>query len=63
MTDRERLRRIAQIIQEVDERCLAADGPVTPTLQEMRQSEISEIYALARRMDTARPAVAHERGA
>lgn len=42
-----RLRRIARIIEAVDGRCMAADGPVTPTLQEMNQGEISEIYALA----------------
>ena len=49
MTDKERLERIAEIIEGVDNRCMAADGPVTPTLQEMQQSEISEIYELALR--------------
>lgn len=43
----ERLRQIAKIIGAVDDRCMAADGPVTPTLKEMTQAEISEIYALA----------------
>lgn len=43
----DRLRRIASIIEAVDNRCAAADGPVTPTLQEMTQREISAIYALA----------------
>lgn len=43
-----RLKRIAEIIEHVDNRCMAADGPVTPTLEEMRQDEISEIYALAK---------------
>lgn len=43
----ERLARIARIIEAVDDRCMAADGLVTPTLKEMRQSEISEIYELA----------------
>ena len=42
-----RLKRIAEIIEDVDQRCMAADGPVTPTLQEMTQDEISEIYKLA----------------
>ena len=42
-----RLRRIAQIIEHVDTRCMAADGPVTATLDEMTQAEISEVYALA----------------
>ena len=42
-----RLKRIATIIERVDERCMAVDGPVTPTLEEMTQREISEIYSLA----------------
>jgi hypothetical protein len=42
-----RLRRIKQIIEDVDNRCMAADGPVTPTLKEMTQDEISRIYALS----------------
>lgn len=42
-----RLRVIAAIIEAVDNRCMAADGPVTPTLKEMTQAEISRIYALA----------------
>ena len=43
-----RLTRIAEIIKDVDTRCMAADGPVTPTLQEMTQAEISEIYELTK---------------
>ena len=42
-----RLVRIAEIIETVDNRCMAADGPVAPTLAEMTQKEISEIYQLA----------------
>lgn len=42
-----RLDMIAQIIERVDHRCMAADGAVTPTLSEMTQAEISQIYALA----------------
>lgn len=38
---------IARIIEDVDQRCFSADGPVTPTLQKMRQAELSAIYALA----------------
>lgn len=41
------LRRIAEIIESVDQRCMAVDGPVTPTLREMTQDELSEIYRLA----------------
>ena len=44
---RARLDRIAAIIETVDHRCMAADGPVTPTLQEMTQKEMTEIYSLA----------------
>lgn len=47
MTNKERLKRIAEIIEAVDNRCMAVDGPVTPTLQEMTQKEILEIYNLA----------------
>lgn len=47
MTLEQRLATIAQIIEDVDHRAMAADGPVTPTLQEMNQTEISEIYHLA----------------
>ena len=38
---------IRRIIETVDLRAMAADGPVTPTLQEMTQEEISEIYRLS----------------
>lgn len=44
---RQRLVKIGAIIEAVDNRCMAADGPVSSTLKEMHQSEISEIYALA----------------
>jgi len=47
MKKRDRLKRIAEIIEHVDNRCMAADGPVTKTLDEMTQQEISEIYSLA----------------
>lgn len=49
MTNSEKLKRIAEIIESVDHRCMAADGSVTATLEEMRQDEISEIYELASR--------------
>lgn len=43
-----RLDAIAQVIWDVDNRCMAADGPVSKTLEEMTQAEISQIYKLAR---------------
>lgn len=42
-----KLRQVREIIEAVDNRCAAADGAVTPTLQEMTQAEISRIYKLA----------------
>lgn len=47
-TVQHKLDRIAEIIETVDNRCMAADGPVPPTLSEMTQAEISEIYKLAK---------------
>lgn len=47
LTPKERLAEIARIIEAVDNRCAAADGDVTPTLQEMTQAEISRIYELS----------------
>jgi hypothetical protein len=45
---RSRLREIAEIIERVDRRAQACDGPVTPTLEEMTQGEMSRIYELAK---------------
>lgn len=47
MTPAERLARIAEIIETVDGRCMAADGPVTPTHREISAGEILNIYLLA----------------
>lgn len=44
---RERLLEIAAIIEEVDRRCEAADGPVTRTKDEITDLEILRIYKLA----------------
>lgn len=54
---RERLDAIAHIIEKVDNRCTAADGPVTPTLNEMTQEEIKEIYELAKQHAKAKKSV------
>jgi hypothetical protein len=43
----EALLRIKQIIEGVDARAMAADGPVTPTDEEIQLIEIQKIYALA----------------
>lgn len=33
-----------RIVDQVESRCLAADGPVTPTLQEMREDELATLW-------------------
>lgn len=43
-----RLERIAQIIESIDDRCLASDGPVTETRLEMTPEEMKDIYRLAK---------------
>lgn len=48
LTPTQRLREIREIIEAVDNRCIHTDGPVPPTLSEMRQSEISQIYRLSK---------------
>lgn len=47
MTPAQRLAAIKTIIEAVDSRCMAVDGPVPATLDEMSQAEISEVYRLA----------------
>ena len=46
-TPTQRLAAIAEIIDAVDDRCTAADGPVTRTCDEMTDDEMREIYNLA----------------
>lgn len=43
----EALLEIREIIEAVENRCMAADGPVTPTHQEITDEEIRRIYKLA----------------
>ena len=40
---------ICAIIEEVDNRCLVADGPVLPTRREITDAEMKRIYRLAMR--------------
>ena len=44
----ERLRRIVEIIDAVENRCLASDGPVSDTREEMTDEEMRKIYRLAK---------------
>jgi hypothetical protein len=41
---------IARTIESIDRRCLAADGPVTPTLEEATYPELRRIYQAAKRI-------------
>jgi hypothetical protein len=43
----QRLNRIRNIIIDVDQRCMACDGPVTPTHEEITLDEVRRIFALA----------------
>lgn len=49
ISDSERLDKIAIIIEIVDNRCMAADGPVENTRLEMTDQEMRKIYKLAKR--------------
>lgn len=42
-----RLQSIKEIIDSVENRCMAADGPVTNTRREMTDDELKRIYRLA----------------
>lgn len=49
MTEEQRLKAIAEIIEGVDLRCMAADGPVAHHTQgEMTDAEMLRIYKLAK---------------
>ncbi len=41
---------IAGVIEKIDDRAMAADGPVTPTLQEATQRELRQLYLAALRI-------------
>lgn len=50
-TPAQRLALIAQILEDVDQRCMAADGPVTETRHEITGNELRKIYQLATQQD------------
>jgi len=39
--------KFADILDRIDNRCMAADGPVTPTLAEASTFELQALYRLA----------------
>lgn len=61
MTEAERLKAIVDIIERVDDRCLAADGPVPKTRRQIKDEEIVRIYRLAKGYAAAGPKVKGKR--
>jgi len=51
MDNQERLKRITAIIDGVENRCMAVDGTVPPTLSEITLTEFRRIYILASTTD------------
>ncbi|MGA7885257.1 MAG: hypothetical protein WCA44_05895 [Acidobacteriaceae bacterium] len=42
--------RFTELLESIDQRCAAADGPVTPTLQEATADELRRLYVFADRI-------------
>jgi hypothetical protein len=42
--------RFAELLEAIDNRCMAADGPVTPTLSEATADELRKLYLFADRI-------------
>lgn len=42
--------RFCELLESIDQRCAAADGPVTPTLQEATSDELRKLYLFADRI-------------
>ena len=42
--------RFAELLEAIDQRCAAADGPVTPTLSEATADELRRLYVFADRI-------------
>ena len=50
MSDRDEMKWFNEIVDTVESRCMAIDGPVTPTLQEMRETELAELWRIVQRL-------------
>ncbi len=50
---REDIAKFNSIIDQVEARCMAVDGPVTPTLQEMGEAELSDLWHCVQRIRAA----------
>lgn len=55
--------RFNAIIDGIEGRCLAADGPVTPTLKEMRENELAELWRVLQGIRSGLKAAASPAGA
>lgn len=57
MTDLTKLREAAArfnaIVDAVETRCMAVDGPVTPTLREMREEELADLWRQAQTIESS----------
>jgi hypothetical protein len=42
--------RFCELLEAIDQRCMAADGPVTPTLTEATADELRRLYLFADRI-------------
>ena len=42
--------RFCELLEAIDTRCMAADGPVTPTLKEATPDELRKLYLFADRI-------------
>lgn len=43
-------RKFCAILEAIDQRCMAADGPVTPTLREATDTELRMLYRMAKKL-------------
>jgi len=46
MNTKQKIQRFNRIIDNIENRCMAVDGPVTPTLKEATEEELSELWRI-----------------
>lgn len=51
------VRTFNSIVDGVESRCMAADGPVTPTLREMREDELRALWKSVQTIKSELPAI------
>jgi hypothetical protein len=50
----EAIKEFNRIIDNIEARCMASEGPVTPTLKEMSEEELSEIWKLLKKIQNSK---------